>query len=185
MLYVYEEKTHPCIEVKKQESETMTFDVYLSMDPARKPLRVCNAFGGTMEPPRNMEDIERIKDKCESCYSVWVPIFKESEEEWKDRENKEVQYLPWKKGQPNGGNRENCASLWLEGSKASYGDTGCGWEANFYCKIKDFQVFQLRGMCEEKEETIDRKYVLRLKDNINTRPTWRGFLANSIQWNYK
>ena len=181
---VSEERTHPCIEITKHESKTMTFDVAISMEPARKPLRVCNAIGGTMKAPTNMKDVETILEKCEDpeCF-VWVPIFKASEEKWVDRENKVVHYTPWAKGQPNGGNYEKCAMQGSTGFGAGYRDVGCERKFNFYCNIKDFQVFQLKGMCEEKETSIDRKYVLRLKDNVNTRPVWQGFLSNNIEWN--
>ena len=64
-----------------------------------------------------------------------------------------------------------------------YLDMDCIAEFNFYCKIKDFQVFQLKGMCVEKKGDIDRKFVLKTKNTVNGRPRWTGFLSSSIQWN--
>ena len=69
-------------------------------------------------------------------------------------------------------------------SSLYYYDEACAQENMFYCEIKEFQVFQSRGMCAEKKgEIIDRKYVLRLENIFNGRPAWKGFSTNSIQWN--
>ena len=175
-IIVSEDKTHPCDE--QTDSETMIYDVKVNMEPARKVLRICDALGGTMKLPTSKAELEQINLNT----WVWIPIFQNSEEEWVDQRNEIAPYLPWLKGQPNGDKYEKCAGKWL--SKLQYYDTACDQENKFYCKIKDFQVFQVRGMCaENKGEGIDRKYVLRLKNTLNNRPAWRGFSSNSIQWN--
>ena len=81
------------------------------MEPAMKPLRVCDAFGGRMDLPSSLKDSEELMEKCISCRGVWVPIFRESEEQWVDRENEVVEGIEWAIGQPNGGDHEKCAIL--------------------------------------------------------------------------
>ena len=58
------------------------------MEPAIKPLRVCDVLGDRMDPLTNMKNGEKLWENCKSCNTVWVPIYKESEEKWVDRENK-------------------------------------------------------------------------------------------------
>ena len=183
-IIVSEEKTHPCD--KQTESEVMVYDVNVGMEPAMNVLRVCDALGGTMEPPSSKTELEIIAKKtkrvCNNCNKIWIPIFKRGKENWVDQENEEALYLPWRKGQPNGGEYETCTRMLT--NRLAYYDVACAQAMMFYCKIKDFQVFQLRGMCPEKNgEIIDRKYVLRLENILNGRPAWRGFSSNSIQWN--
>ena len=182
---VSEEKTHPCHDHTEHESETMIYDVKVGIEPDRKVLRVCKALGGSMEVPASSTDLEVIKEKfdipCKLC-QIWIPIFKNSEGEWTDTENNAAIYLPWMKGQPNGGkNHERCSGMWLE--VLGYYDSVCAQDLRFYCHIKDYQVFQLKGMCTEKGKSVDRKFVMRLENTLNRRPTWRGFSSSSIQWN--
>ena len=182
-IIVSDEITHPCD--KQTESEIVVYDVNINMEPAGNVLRVCDSLGGTMEPPSSKMELEIIEKKvrrvCKTCNDIWIPIFKKSKEVWVDGKNEIALHLPWHKGQPNGGKYETCASMWVD--NLSYYDVPCAQAIMFYCQIKDFQVFQLRGMCaENKGEIIDRKYVLRLENILNGRPAWRGFSSNSIQW---
>ena len=183
-IIVSEEKAHPCD--KQTESEVMVYDVNVGMEPAMNVLRVCDALGGTMEAPSSKTELEIIakqtKRVCNNCNKIWIPIFKRGKENWVDQKNEVALYLPWRKGQPNGGEYETCTRMLT--NRLAYYDVACAQAMMFYCKIKDFQVFQLRGMCPEKNgEIIDGKYVLRLENILNGRPAWRGFSSNSIQWN--
>jgi len=178
-IVVSAEVTHPCHEHAEDESKLMIYDVKLSMEPARSALRICYALGGSMDSPKSLKDLETIKENCESCV-VWVPIFNEYEG-WIGSENHIPEYLPWGKGEPTGGNSDKCAILGTD--DLAYFAVTCKWNVQFYCKIKNFQIFRLKGMCVEKEGNIDRKYVMKPKNIKDKRPTWRGFSANSIQWN--
>ena len=136
---VVSEMQHPCSEYPDNESQTMIYDVELSMEPALQPLRVCDALGGTMDLPTSVEERQKLREKCKSCARVWIPIFRKSEEELVDRENEVVQNIPWSIGQPNGGDYEKCVTLHYKDT-LPYFDGVCKNPNNFYCKIKDFQV---------------------------------------------
>ena len=145
----------------------------VGMEPAEHVLRVCDALGGTMEPPSSKAELEIIKKNVRrvsnNWNTMWIPIFKRSKEDWVDQKKEVALYLPWRTGQPNGGMYETCARMWID--NLFYFDIPCAQAHSFYCKIKDFQVFQLRGMCPEKKgESIDRKYLLRLENILNGRP---------------
>ena len=95
-----------------------------------------------MEPPSSKAELEMIKNKVRKvchgyCNRMWIPVFKSTEEDWLDKENEVATYLPWRKGQPNGGKYEMCA--WMSVSSLYYYDEAC-----FYCEIKDFQVFSVK-----------------------------------------
>ena len=140
-IVVSEETAHPC--EKKTESGLTVYDVTIAMEPAKNILRVCAALGGTMEPPSSKADLEIIKEKvrkgCKGyCNRMWIPIFKRTEEDWIDEKDEVALYLPWRKGQPNGGNYEMCA--WMSVSSLYYYDASCADENMFYCEIKDFQA---------------------------------------------
>ena len=186
-IVVMEKTTHPCKEHHQLETETMIYDVKIGMEPDRKVLRVCGALGGTMKPPSSMKDLEKIKKNLNMTlkeFHSWVPIFKTGKEEWVDEKHEVASFTPWVEGQPNGGIYEECTEVRFWFQKFGYFDTPCSNEnLFFYCKIKDFQVFQLRGMCEENSEIIDKRYVLRLESTLNGRPSWSGFSSNNIQWN--
>ena len=49
--------------------------------------------------------------------------------------------------------------------------------------MPDFQHFQLRGMCIEKETDIDRQFILGLQNMMSGRPVWNGFSSSKINFN--
>ena len=153
-IVVSEERPHPCIKNSDVESQTMIYDVELSMEPAMKPLRVCDSLGGRMDPLTSIRNGEKLWENCKSCSGlwdwVWVPIFKESEEKWVDREKEVVQDISWTIGQPNVGDHKKCAAFYSE-TTLIYIDTVCDNENKFYCKIKDFQVFLLKVYRKDKK----------------------------------
>ena len=93
-----------------------------------------------------------------------------------------VNFTTWRQGQPNGGPHfEKCAALISQ--KSLFFDDSCDYEYCFYCRLKDFTHFQMKGLCvTEKKNSIDSKYVFRPKNLIDGRPIWKGHSSSMINW---
>ena len=116
----------------------MVYDVNVNMEPSRNVLRVCDALGGTMEPPSSKMELEIIEKKarrvCSTCYMMWIPAFRRGKEDWVYQNNEAALYLP-------------CARTSL--NSLFYFAVPCAQAIMFYCKIKDFQVFQTEKLLTE------------------------------------
>ena len=177
---------HPCLEKENEKMENVIYNIELQMDPKSSTVRLCNALGGIMDPPKNasmVSSLEKALNKKEECSGLWIPVFKDDYENWVDINGKNVNFTPWRQGQPNGGqNFEKCAGILSQ--KSSYFDLSCSYEFCFYCRIKDFIHFQLKGLCQtEKKNSIDNKYVFRPRNLIDGRPIWKGHSSSIINWN--
>ena len=111
----------------------------------------------------------------------WVPIFK-LENKWIDSNTNEVSFLPWAKGEPSVSSE--CAIV-FEGEY--YGER-CTYEAYFYCLMKSYKLFTLKGICKDFKNgnglvEVDTEYVFLPKRIINEKPTWIGTMNTFIKWN--
>ena len=126
------------------------------------------------------DGLGKFSQRC-TTNEFWLPIFKNfSAKNWVDDESKFVEFTKWKRGEPNGGHKETCASI---NTDFEYSDTHCGNHLCFYCRVKDFKQFQLKGLCKSESSVLDHKFVMRPNVLVNEKPTWKGFTSNTIYWN--
>ena len=96
----------------------------------RKPLRICNALGGSMPVIKSETELSKLKDlQCppDKGGSIWLPIFKEKDN-WVDNNEKPVTFLKW-------GDISNldgdCAVYFLN----EYIRGECSYSTCFYCQL--------------------------------------------------
>ena len=185
---ITERKEHPCLEKENEKSQHVIYNFTTSMELQRSPIRFCEGLGGRMEYPQNEFELSSLGKSLtkvqDECYGKWMPIFKDNSENLVDVDENMINFTFWQRGQPNGAMKETCIVGKIEGSRgfSSY-DANCANEVCFYCKIKDFLHFQLKGLCQMKDsQVIDRQYVLRPRNLIDGRPIWKGYSSSLIYW---
>ena len=94
--------------------------------------------------------IALAKQRKIACTGIWMPISDEVKEgEYINTNTRDMEtFLPWKKGQPNGGVKEAFVALVLEGT-GSYWDLPGEDKLCVSCTLKTGKIFRLRGMCKE------------------------------------
>ena len=151
------EKTGPNIKITEDYDVCSHKDTYDMVLPEvatwHKADHQCKGLGH-MTQIDDAKQLKRVaalvKENTKSCTGIWMPISDEVEEgEYLNTNNKElVTFLPWRKGQPNGGIGENFVGLILQGN-ASYWDLpGTGSDQLCVsCALKTGKSFRLRGLC--------------------------------------
>lgn len=114
-------------------------------------MKLCDKLG-RMKEARTEVDLERIislfKNKNSSCDRIWMPITdEEAEGQFKSSiTGKLSTYLPWRKGQPDGGAEENYVGI--DVAEKAYWDTNKNYAACVACDAYKTTVFSLIGVCE-------------------------------------
>ena len=171
------------IETEKEPCEEKNKILYFipsmlsGMNNKKEATRKCNALGGEMDSFTNKKDIEKVKYEENGCFDIWVPVFRRGNE-WVDNKDNVVKYLPWTENHPE---KHSCVVLY----KNEYWTAPCDYQTCFYCQLKSFRLFRLRGACknmvnESQKINVDDEYVFRV---VNEKPVWMGMRNTIIKWN--
>ena len=104
----------------------------------------------------------------------------EVEGEWRDVNTGELlTWTNWKKGQPNGGDKQQCGRINLGHGKME--DTACGRKMCPICRFKERSKLQLTGVCSQSN--IDRFYLLKSQSELLGKTFTRMiFSSRSNRW---
>ena len=149
-------------------SSTQTFDFHLDFDPLRFVYKVyprwgkwdekdktwkdardiCIQLGGDLASIHSQEEFDYLRTRMTkenwSKNNFWIGLNDKSSEGryvWSDR--KPVDFLKWKKGEPNNANNEDCVyfhkgDYW---NPAGFVDVSCDAENSYICKIPSKRIF--------------------------------------------
>ena len=79
-----------------------------------------------------------------------------TEEEYE--EETEPPWLEWEPGQPNGQDRQTCTGISVTGNNLLYDLTCSEFTFCYMCRFEDITFFKFRGLCENLEEMMDKRY---------------------------
>ena len=154
-------------------SHTNTYDIILpGLASWHEADHQCKGLG-QMTKIDDATDLKKIvalvKENTMSCTGVWMPISDEVKEgEFLNTYTQElVTFLPWRKGQPNGGIGENFIALVLQGN-ASYWDLAESDQLCASCILKTGKSFRLRGLC--KGTHLGNDGFLDCEESLNNNP---------------
>ncbi len=132
---------------------------------------ICRSLGGKMVVPKNETDLDRINKKLDEQYHTlegdcdgepWIGVMKNgSDESYIDIVNStSVSFLPFTRGEPNGGHYENC--LALDTNDGGYHDHDCYHKRCPVCDLnRDHVTLELKGNLHiDNEFVLDKKYSL-------------------------
>ena len=110
-----------------------------------------------------------FSDKC-SRPNLWYHSFE-------DLNEKEVKFLPWLEGEPNGElTHENC----VYAENHFYADLNCNMDHRcFPCKIHQEAPFRLRGLCQGQAD-LDTDYILLRSSIRQGEIVFQGLLKKSL-----
>ena len=162
----------------------------------------CKQLGGSMPFPKTRTDIDALIElgniTINDCNRYWIPIkqqqsqFEQEEYKWIYEKNETffelVEYLPWRLGEPNGLDIEQCIVVDLR--TGLYSDVMCKpidqSKYCFFCSFPGMTHFIVRGLPESNEINshfafvaeaqkayIHRSYLVKLE----------GYLDYDIKWN--
>ena len=122
-----------------------------------RALEVCSLLGrGTIPTASNQSQLLAYMDwynrtTSASCYYIWTPYSDEKEEaEFVNLEdNSKTTFLPWLKGQPNGGRLQNSVAIVPYMRLTPYVDSNSQTKSCSWCTVKLSLVLHLRGACSE------------------------------------
>ena len=186
---------YPCEKV-----DTDVFDLLMPKAAAsyHSAYETCVALGGIMPLPKSeaemsyLRSIARSNLEKSSCVSyLWVPIRQSElrENVWYTEEEFQQEtpppWLVWEPGQPNGQDRQTCTVVGLAESASNliFDDTCSVDKYCFMCKFEDITFFKFRGLCENLQEKIDRRYLIDteiLMNNLQKGIVWTGFKKSRI-----
>ena len=141
-------------------------------------LLTCQQLGGMMPLPRNFEEVEYLSalenerqpttDGKPECSTFWLPIIQKhgnnvmQEYDWvhhkffnNNGSIKQVIFLPWSLGQPNGLEFQQCVVMAPEDKQ--YYDVGCKETHCFFCWVCKQLHFILRGLSEDLSKGHDNR----------------------------
>ena len=149
------------------------------MDNKKEASRKCFALGGTMDA---FGDENELQELNQDCY-LWAPAFR-SGDGWVDNNNNEVKYLPWAENEPTYPDKFRCIGI----EDNEYIAEPCSAQFCFYCKMRSYGIFRLRGSCKSfihdtKKIHIDDLFVFFPKRVVNGKPIWLGTTNTIIKWN--
>ncbi|XP_018017133.2 glutamate-gated chloride channel subunit beta [Hyalella azteca] len=149
---------------------------------------LCSAFGGALALPGNRTELERalkIANKSVSeCSGPSGPLtWLDMTDEWRDgrwervSNGQQVTFFNWSKGQPNGGQNENCAVMRPHGGWA---DNSCAksFKVCTLCKLNVPVFLRLRGICEAV--FYDDRFVM--DGDKNKKPHFRGYYRSELYY---
>ena len=149
----------------------------------------CHQLGGLMPLPGNSEEIEDLISfannsrlhksgvALKECSTYWLPITQQKQEDndevyaWihhkfnhpNKKQGKEVKFLPWELGQPNGLEFQQCVVM--APKTQLYYDVDCKETHCFFCSVCKQLHFFLRGLSEglskgdDNRNGIDSRYI--------------------------
>ena len=133
-----------------KKTDIVAIPVGINFDMASK---LCVKLNGSITEAKDDNDKTQIISMFEamnnSCKGIWTPfIDKEKEGEFKSSvTGKLASYLPWKEGEPNGGNKENYVII--HPKDKSYHDVDKNYPFCTTCDIHKSTVFTLIGVCKD------------------------------------
>ena len=151
-----------------------------------------------MPLPKSEKEMEYLRkiamsnlNKSSCLTYLWMPIRQSELDQTKWYIEEEYQeetappWLVWEPGQPNGQDRQTCTSVSLEESSSNFiYDETCSQSMNCYmCKFEDITFFKFRGLCQNLQERIDRRYLIDteiLMTNLQKGIVWTGFKKSRI-----
>ena len=161
----------------------------------------CTTLGGSMPYPKRQNHLENLiklgHATIEECNRYWLPIKqhhiqgRKEKYEWiyeKNQSSELVDYLPWRLGEPNGLDIEQCIVVDLR--TGLYSDVMCNPTDEskycFFCSFTGLVHFILRGL--PKSCAINDHYVfIPQKQNKYTNRSYSlkldGYLDYDIKWN--
>ncbi|XP_068215616.1 uncharacterized protein [Palaemon carinicauda] len=155
--------------------------------PIATTRRLCTAIAARLPVPKSLEEnedfLQFVKSvdpacvKMESEPIIWLGASDEvTENLWLDDNERHLNFTFWNSGQPNGGTRENQATMlgngrWVDVNSRVY--SYCG-----LCESEVPVMVVLKGLCSVLPH--DRRYTP--QGHRNTKPVFRGFSASRISW---
>ena len=105
---------------------------------------------------------------------------REVEGQWRDVDTGDlITWTNWDKGQPNGGEKEQCARIKVGDGKMK--DTACARKMCPICHVKQRSKLQLTGVCSQSD--IDRFYILKSQSELlGMTFTKMIFSSRSLRW---
>ena len=134
----------------RNQTYTVAFSARVNWNEA---VQICDKLGGgNLTEAMNKRNLDEIISLFEtmnsSCKHVWTPLVDEElEGEFKSSVTSQlVSYLPWKEGQPDGG--DTCNHVNINMDTKLYHDTSRTFLNCFVCDLYKATVFFLLGVCE-------------------------------------
>ena len=158
-----------------------------AMDNKRESSRKCLALGGKMDVFVDESELNSFSyEKTQCSMNMWTPAIR-SVDGWVDNHNNEVKYFNWAEGDPLEPDKYRCVFLRYIRSNKKYLTDDCSLEKCFYCKMRSYRLFRLRGACKSlmhnsKRISIDHEFVFLPKRVVNGKPTWLGTQNSIIKW---
>ncbi len=177
-------------ELCNRNSETSFESLYVisTLKEYKEAHADCQGLGGSMPLPRNSTELERLHQAAwrENNHAVckegfWLPVVQSSKNfsKWIFDDKREVEptYLPWLKGQPNGGRIQNCTKTTTD-RNFYFQDVECDYILCTICRLSTKSFLRLRGMCKY-QNLIDGDYTLRVDMLKNENYEFQGFTGLS------
>ena len=162
----------------------------------------CQTIGGAIPLPENKSraamQVELVRKNMENPFEwsmMWIPLKKDYNDisklyyytgAWKYYLDKLApDWLEWQPGQPNGEIVESCVGITTSDDTPLYYDTECSYSFQHLCRVKKVTLFQILGLCENLEKTIDAKYFVNFEENINNvykDMVWTGYSKSKIEF---
>ena len=119
-------------------------------------VRTCDSLGhGRIPFFHNLTELESFhawnRGTEEICPELWTPITDQLNENQflNIYDNSAVSYLPFIKGQPNGGSSQNCVNMIMSQSPTPYNDAQCDIKSCVVCEQSSRRLLRLRGLCPD------------------------------------
>ena len=174
----------------------------------------CHQLGGMMPLPRSHEELEALTAFIneslsiggkQRCQTYWLPIVQKEgtkvdkeEYEWAhyqfningkniNEKNKLIRYLPWKLGQPNGLEFQQCVVM--APKNQLYYDVDCKEIHCFVCSVCNQLHFTLRGLSNglskgaDNRHGIDSRYIYISEFQDNEEIQLEGYYDHKINLN--
>ncbi len=152
-------------------------------------VHICQSTGGTLLIPKNFNHLNNVMkvavesklDVFESRCSgvIWVGGYKWDDNVFRDWDGKEIPYLPFLKGQPNGRDIQKCLAASNRGGEYLYWDDSCSKTWCFICELKrGNSIFSFRGSLPDD---IDREY-MNNREYDGGMMGFAGFQGTIIDW---
>ena len=123
---------------------------------------LCDRFGGVFPAFRSTNEKTKIikqyneTESCKTTSYIWSAFTdKKVEGKFVDKDMKELDYADFNRGEPNGGEYENCGSIFFK--SGMHVDIGCWEKLCGGCLLNHLPKFELRGVFP-KEYNYDRIY---------------------------
>ena len=200
-IFAKEKSSYPCSFHQRDPIDVL---MPYAAENLHDAIDTCSDLGGKMKAPKSEEEMKKIMRKTREkmnnsdCSSyLWLPYKQNLEKRWVHFDGTEESlhpefyhkpdWLVWEKGQPNGGDLEKCASVFLNDKSSPFAyDSDC--VESDYCYICDFEditFFNFRGLCRNLHSVLDLEYLVNMEeveDNLQQGVVWTGYRKSRIMF---